>query len=59
MLKRGYVVRDFDDIVEWDAGHSLQLEKKEVGQRRLGTFDLRREHGLLAHVSIEKKCLVR
>ena len=31
-LKRSYVVRDFDHIIEGDTGRLLQLEEQQVGQ---------------------------
>ena len=55
VVQRGDVVRDFHDILHRRARLFLQLEQQEVRERRLGPFDLRGEHGLLAHVGVEKE----
>jgi hypothetical protein len=48
------VVRGLLDIVKWDARNRLVLEQKKVGERGLGPFDLRGQHGLLADVRVQE-----
>ena len=55
MLHGGHVVGDLDDVVERHTRSFFHLEQQQVGQRRLGAFDLRREDGLAANVGIEKQ----
>ena len=59
VLQRSDVARYLYDIVEWYAWRLVQLEEQQVGQRRLGALDLRREHGLPAHIGVEKELRVR
>jgi hypothetical protein len=59
VVERSDVVRDLHDIVEWDSGCFIELEEEKVGERRLRALDLRREHGFLPDVGVEKKREVR
>jgi hypothetical protein len=49
---------DFAGIVERHAGLLVDFEQQQIGQRRLGAFDLRREHRLLAHEAVEHQVRV-
>ena len=59
VLEGGDVVRDFDDVIQRNAGCLRGLEEQQVRQRRLHAFDLRGEHGFLAHVDVEEEAPVR
>src|SRR6478735_9040601 len=54
-LHRSDVVGHFFDIGEWTSRRCAALESQEVGQRRLGALDLRRQHSLFANVEVGKE----
>ena len=53
------IVGDLAHVVDRRFGHVIDFEAEEIGQRRLRPLDLRREHGFLAHIHIEKQRMVR
>ena len=58
VIEGGDIIRDFHDVVERNAGRLLELEEKEIGERRLSSLDLRGKHGLLADVRVEEEVRV-
>ena len=59
MLERGNIVADFPHVLQRNAGHLIQLEQQQVGERRLRAFDHGGQHGLLADVHVEELRSVR
>jgi hypothetical protein len=59
VLHRGHVVRHLHDVVDGHAWGLLHFEEQQVGERGLRPLDLRREHGLLADIGVEKEPGVR
>lgn len=58
MLQCGNVVGHLDHVVKGHSGRLFEFKEQQVGERRLGSFNLRGEHGLLADVGIEEEGLV-
>ena len=54
VIQRSHAVRCLHDVVSQDTGSAPRFVQHEVGKRRLCTFDLRREHRFLAHVSVDE-----
>ena len=59
VLKGRDVVRDLDHIVDGHTWGVLELEEQEIRERRLGAFDLGRQHGLAAHVGVQEEMGIR
>src|SRR5690606_909635 len=59
VVERCDVGRDFDDVVERDAGRFLQLEQEQVRERRLRALDLARDDRLTADVGVEEQVRLR
>ena len=55
MVQCRHVVRDFLNVVERHSGRFVAFKQKQVGQRRLSSLDLRRQHRLLAYVGIDEQ----
>jgi len=43
------------NVVEWRAGRLLHFKEQEVGERRLGAFDLGREHCFAPDIGVEEE----
>jgi hypothetical protein len=59
VLQRRDVVGHFDNVIERHPGGGSDLEQQQVGQRRLGSLDLRRDNGLLADIAVEEQLGIR
>jgi len=55
VAQRRDVVRDLDDILRGHTWRLGKLEEEELGERRLGSFDLGREQSFFADVAVEKQ----
>jgi len=55
MLERADIAGHLLHIVERNARSPVELVEQQVGQGRLGAFDLTGEHGLATDVVIQKK----
>jgi hypothetical protein len=58
MIQRGHMIRYLDHIVQGNSWNFLQLEEEKVGERGLGSLDLRGEDRLLTDVHVEKEVCV-
>jgi hypothetical protein len=59
MIQGRHIVGDFLHVVQRNARRFCILIKLEVEERRLRSFDLRREHGLLTNVGVKEELEVR
>jgi len=53
------IVGHFLHIPHWNAGHLLTFEEKQVGERRLHAFNLRRQHRFFADIVVQKQGEIR
>lgn len=59
VLQPSDVTGDLHHVIERHAGSLLQFKEEQVGERRLGAFDLGGEQGLAAHVGVEEQLRIR
>ena len=53
------VVGNLNDIIHGTDGDLFQLEKQKIGERRLGSFDLRGKNSFAPDIRIEKQVRIR
>jgi hypothetical protein len=55
MLQPRHVAGDLDHVVEGNGRGFLQFEEQQIGEGRLGAFDLGGEQGLPPHIGVEEQ----
>jgi hypothetical protein len=58
VVERAYVVRHLRDVVAGNSWRFCEFEQEQLGKRGLGSFDLRREQGLLSDIAIQEEVRV-